>query len=179
MTDGKMSLLQEKTSNGWMDAVRAFWRRLPLPEHHALAIAIGLLMQRLMPLRLPRRLVTVGWLLLAAGIVANAVAVQERGGGDLEEPERLTTGGLHGLTRNPMYVGWSSIHIGAALLLSNGWILASWPISMALTHWWVVSIEERRLTQQFGEKYTMYQQTVPRYLGPRPDRHGRRDFEGG
>ncbi|MGQ0849583.1 MAG: methyltransferase family protein [Actinomycetota bacterium] len=121
-----------------------------------------------MPLRLPRRLATVGWLLLAAGIVANAVAIHERGGGDLEEPERLTTSGLHGLTRNPMYVGWSAIHIGGALLLSNGWILATWPITFALTHWWVVSVEEPRLAEQFGEDYSIYQSRVPRYLGRAP-----------
>lgn len=159
---------QAKKLQGARDALRQLWRRLPLPEHHAVALAIGLLMQRSMPLRLPRRLVTVGWLLLAAGIVANAVAVHERGGGDLEQPERLATGGLHGLTRNPMYVGWSGIHIGGALLLSNGWILATWPISVALTHWWVVSIEEPRLAKQFGEEYSMYQKRVPRYLGRRP-----------
>lgn len=121
-----------------------------------------------MPLRLPRRLATVGWLLLALGVLANAMAVHERGGGDLEGPARLTTGGLHGLTRNPMYVGWSVIHIGAALLLSNGWILATWPMSFALTHWWVVSIEEVQLSQQFREEYSMYQKRVPRYLGRAP-----------
>jgi protein-S-isoprenylcysteine O-methyltransferase Ste14 len=122
-------------------------------------------MQRPMPLRLPRRLRATGWLLTIVGIVANTVAVHERGRGDLEHPERLTTSGLHGLTRNPMYVGWSGIHVGGALLLSNGWILATWPITVALTHWWVVSAEESQLADQFGEEYAMYQKRVPRYLG--------------
>lgn len=67
-----------------------------------------------------------------------------------------------------MYVGWSGIHIGGGLLLSNGWILATWPISFALTHRWVVSIEERRLADQFGEEYSRYQKRVPRYLGRAP-----------
>jgi protein-S-isoprenylcysteine O-methyltransferase Ste14 len=150
------------------DAIGRLWDRLPLPEHHAVAIPVGLLMQRLVPLRLPRRLRPIGWLLLAAGTVANAIAVHERGGGDLERPERIITGGLHGLTRNPMYVGWSSIHVGVGLLLSNGWILATWPITAALTHWWVVSVEERRLAEEFGEEYSRYQRRVPRYLGRVP-----------
>lgn len=69
-------LLQTKNLQGASAALRHLWRRLPLPEHHAVAIALGLLLQRLIPLRLPRRLEPLGWLLLAAGIVANAVAVK-------------------------------------------------------------------------------------------------------
>lgn len=157
--------LQTKNPQAPSAVLRHLWRRLPLPENHVAAIALGFVLQRQSPLRLPRRLEPVGWLLLAAGIVANAAAVRDRRGEDLDEPEWLTTGGMHGMTRNPMYVGWTGIHIGGALLLSNGWILAMWPISFALTHWSVVSTEEPRLAEQFGEEYARYQKRVPRYLG--------------
>jgi protein-S-isoprenylcysteine O-methyltransferase Ste14 len=160
-----MSSRLRKRPQGSRDELRRFWNRLPLPEHHAVAITVGLLAQHAMPLRLPRRLRAMGWLLVTAGIVANAIAVHERGGGDLEQPESLTTERLHGLTRNPIYVGWSGIHLGGALLLSNGWILATWPITLALTHWWVVQVEEHQLADQFGHEYSIYQKRVPRYLG--------------
>lgn len=65
---------------GLEGCARATLEPPPLPEHHAFAITIGILMQRPMPLRVPRRLTAMGWLLAAAGIVANTIAVHERGG---------------------------------------------------------------------------------------------------
>jgi protein-S-isoprenylcysteine O-methyltransferase Ste14 len=44
-------------------------------------------------------------------------------------------------------------------------MLATWPISFALTHLWLVSIKERRLARQFGEEYSIYPKRVPRHLG--------------
>jgi protein-S-isoprenylcysteine O-methyltransferase Ste14 len=115
-------------------------------------MGVGMILQWLRPLRLAHGLRPVGRLLLLAGVAINVVAVYERGGGDLEDPQPLTTHGLHRMTRNPMYVGFSAIHIGASLGLSTGWVLATWPTSLALVHQWVL-IEEGRLSERLGEEY--------------------------
>lgn len=153
---------------GVRDALRRLWRHVPIPEQHVVPITIGLFAQARRPLRLSRRLEPLGWLILAIGLLTNIVAVHERGRGDIDKPERLATDGLHGLTRNPMYVGWSGIHFGLALVLSNGWILTMWPLSVALTHRGVM-VEERQLVEQFGEEYATYMRRVPRYF-PFPSR---------
>lgn len=143
--------------------LRSLWHHVPIPEQHIVAISVGLVAQARRPFRLPRRLAPWGWLIVAIGILTNIVAVGERGADPIDEPKGLSTGGLHGLTRNPMYLGWSSIHIGLAFGLCNGWLLTSWPISAGWTHR-VVMAEERRLIEQFGEEYIAYTRRVPRYL---------------
>jgi protein-S-isoprenylcysteine O-methyltransferase Ste14 len=159
-------MIDERPVEGERDARslgRQLWDSLPVPEEHAVGITVGLILHRLKPVRLPRWLRPIGWLLLGVGGLMNAVAVHERGGGDLESPQRLVTHGLHGLTRNPMYVGSSAIHVGAALALSTGWVLATWAISFALVHRWVL-IEERQLDERFGREYAVYRGRAPRYV---------------
>jgi protein-S-isoprenylcysteine O-methyltransferase Ste14 len=108
-----------------------------------------------------------GWPLVAAGAALNGWAVLTPGAGDLERPDRLVTDGPHAFTRNPMYVGWSLMHVGLGIALRSPWVLASWPISFALVHRGVLR-EERRLTAQFGQAFTDYQGRVARYwVSPR------------
>lgn len=102
-------------------------------------------------------------MLFFLGVVLNCVAVWERGEENIDKPEVLTTQGLHRLTRNPMYVGYSAIHIGLAVWTSSAWTLATWPVSFALVHHSVRS-EEDELAERFGASYTAYQKRTPRYL---------------
>lgn len=56
------------------------------------------------------------------------------GAGSLEEPSTLVTRGLHGRSRNPIYLGCNAIHLGLAEAIRNAWMLASFPVSAALLH---------------------------------------------
>ena len=91
------------------------------------------------------------------------IACRERGPGSLEDPSALVTTGVHGVSRNPMYVGFTAIHFGLAAVSCNGWMLATCPVSSALLHRWVVR-EERSLGGRFGMEYDTYRAEVPRYL---------------
>jgi protein-S-isoprenylcysteine O-methyltransferase Ste14 len=140
------------------------WNRLPLPAEHAVAMLAGLVLQSCTRRRrLPAALAPAGWPVVALGFSLNAWAVSARGAGDLEHPDRLVTTGPYALTRNPMYVGWSLLHLGGGIAVRSTLVLAMWPVAFAVVHR-VVLREEHRLAAQFGDEWTDYAARVPRYL---------------
>lgn len=140
----------------------ALWDRTPLPAEHAVTMVAGLLLHARTHTRLPRGLAPAGWAVLGAGVALNVWAVQARGAGDIDDPDRLVTAGPYALTRNPMYVGWSLLHLGAGLAARSPWLLACWPLAAVLVHRAVLR-EERQLGLRFGDEQTSYAQRVPRY----------------
>ncbi len=112
---------------------------------------------------------------VGAGIYGACVwlfAVVGRGTpGPWDAPRRLVAVGPYRWVRNPIYV--------AALLvvLGESWLFVSLPLlvyagAMALVfHAFVIGYEERTLRRTFGETYTEYVRTVPRWI-PRPPRGG-------
>jgi protein-S-isoprenylcysteine O-methyltransferase Ste14 len=85
---------------------------------------------------------------------------------ELAKPERLVTSGPYAVSRNPMYVGWSLLHLGIGMIAGSGWIMATLPFVGAAIHRDVVD-EERRLTTQFGDEYKHYAARVGRYFPKR------------
>jgi protein-S-isoprenylcysteine O-methyltransferase Ste14 len=75
----------------------------------------------------------------------------------------LVTSGPYRLSRNPMYVGWTLLYLGAALIARNAWMIASLPVVAGVLHRDVLQ-EEHALEQAFGEYYVRYRQQVRRYL---------------
>ncbi len=141
------------------------WARVPLPAEHAVGVLAGLLLQRhAAARRLPAAAAPAGWPLVTAGIALNVWAVAARGGEAIEHPGRLVTDGPQALTRHPMYVGWTLLHLGVGLLARAPFVLATWPVSFALVHRSVLH-EERDLAQRFGQEFTEYRTQVPRYVG--------------
>jgi len=141
-------------------------RNVPLPESFVLGLGVGAVLHRLRPWRLPgsrpiQRIA--GAILIASGTMLIIRAVQAAGSGTVDEPDRLLTSGAYALTRNPMYLGWALLHLGAALVAGSGWLLAAeFPAAWAV-HRAVLS-EERRLEARFGEEFARYRATVGRYL---------------
>ena len=62
-----------------------------------------------------------------------------------------------------MYVGWSMIHLGAALAVRSPGPTITWPVSVVLVHG-AIRQEERQLADRFGTEFTGYAAAVPRYL---------------
>ena len=63
-----------------------------------------------------------------------------------------------------MYVGWTIIHLGIALLANSIWILALLPLTFAFTHLVDIRKEEQGLLSEFGDQYLEYQEKVRRYI---------------
>ena len=76
----------------------------------------------------------------------------------------LVTTGIHGLSRNPIYVGMFLIYAGVGVAALSPWILVLvLPIGIIIRYG-VVAREETYLERRFGEAYRDYKTHVRRWL---------------
>jgi protein-S-isoprenylcysteine O-methyltransferase Ste14 len=75
-------------------------------------------------------------------------------------------GGLFRFSRNPIFLGMILLAIGTALIAGSVWSWAA-AAAFALACHIQVMLEERHLQDSFGEKYTKFRHSVPRWLGVR------------
>lgn len=114
-------------------------------------------------------LVVAGWLLIVAGLsvllwamltftVARTAILPSR-------PARtIVATGPFRYSRNPMYVGLSSIYIGLSLLMGMAWPILLLPLVLLSLYALVIRREERYLDDAFGEEYAAYRGRVRRWL---------------
>jgi protein-S-isoprenylcysteine O-methyltransferase Ste14 len=63
-----------------------------------------------------------------------------------------------------MYVGLVLAYVGEAGILRQIWPMLLLPLTVAYLNWVVIPVEERKLTEVFGEAYKQYQARVRRWL---------------
>jgi protein-S-isoprenylcysteine O-methyltransferase Ste14 len=141
------------------------WNNVPVPEAHVGLLAAGALMTvvRRRPITSRAAVRRVGWPLIMAGVALGTWAVRTAGQTDLEHPNRLVTGGPYARSRHPMYVAWTLVYLGAALVANTKWPLMLMPLLAAITHREALR-EEARLLDAFGPDYEEYQARVRRYI---------------
>ena len=142
------------------------WNNIPLPEPHI----IGILASGALHLALPWRLHGskrvyrgAGWTLVGVGAAISASAVRVASDVDLEQPSTLVSSGPYTMSRNPMYVGWTLLYLGGALITRNAWMVTSLPLAGGFIHREVIR-EEHTLEGAFGEEYDRYRKLVHRYV---------------
>ncbi len=81
-----------------------------------------------------------------------------------EEPASLITSGPFRLSRNPIYLGMTSILLGVAVLQGTLVTLAFPIIFVALIEFFIIPGEERKLEKLFGEPYREYRKSVRRWI---------------
>ncbi len=153
-------LKASKTLSSWR------WNNVPLPEPYMAGILVSGVLRLTRPWRLPGSrwpYSGAGWTLVGTGIAISALAVRSVSDVDLERPSTLVSTGPYAISRNPMYVGWTLLYLGAALITRNAWMVASLPIVAGIIHRDVIR-EEHALEQVFGEEYLRYRKLVRRYL---------------
>ncbi|QIA20862.1 isoprenylcysteine carboxylmethyltransferase family protein [Mesorhizobium sp. AA22] len=136
------------------------------------AFLIGFVLDRLLRLPFPvpglvtwitgGSLILFGFALFAAGIRNFSRAATPV---PTNEPTRvLVTTGIHGWTRNPIYLGMFLVYGGIGLAAQNIWILVlTLPLAI-LIRYGVVAREEAYLERRFGDAYLDYRQSVRRWL---------------
>lgn len=142
------------------------WRNVPVPQSYAAALVSGFLLNLMRPLpitRRRRRRLAAGWVLAGVGVLMAAWATSAAESTDLADPDRLVVEGPYGHSRNPMYVAWTLLYLGAALVTNGLWLLILASPAASVVHRQVV-VEERRLNERFGSEYTAYQARVRRYV---------------
>ena len=81
-----------------------------------------------------------------------------------EEPLSLVTSGPFRFSRNPIYLGMSSILLGVAVLSGTLVTLAFPVIFVAMIEFFIIPGEERKLKNIFGEPYREYKKSVRRWI---------------
>ena len=142
------------------------WSNLPLPEGHVLLLVLGVAVHTRLPLtlfELPWLKQVVGWpLLLLGGLLADWAVVTVKDI-DISRPTRIIDTGPYRFSRNPMYVAWTMMYVGATALVNTWWLLLFLPLLIAFTHYFGVLREEQQLEQSFGQEYRQYCDRVRRY----------------
>jgi protein-S-isoprenylcysteine O-methyltransferase Ste14 len=76
----------------------------------------------------------------------------------------LVRTGPYRVSRNPIYLAFSLLHLGVAAWVGSWWLLATLVASVTLVGAVVVPREERYLEEQFGPTYLHYKASVRRWL---------------
>src|SRR4030095_13868078 len=127
------------------------------------ALLLGFVSDRLLPLPLPGpRIALVHWsiagplILIGLALAAAGIRNFSRAGTPVptNEPTRaLVTTGIHGWTRNPIYLGMFFLYGGIGVAAQSPWILIL-TLPLALTiRYGVVAREEAYLERRFGDGY--------------------------
>jgi protein-S-isoprenylcysteine O-methyltransferase Ste14 len=83
----------------------------------------------------------------------------------LQRPaDTLVTSGPYQWSRNPMYVGYAGIYVGAAIVANTVWPLFVLPLVMITVIVAVIVREEGYLRSKFGDTYEAYCRRVGRWL---------------
>lgn len=145
----------------------------PPPLLYGGALAAGLALDRLL-LRVPTGLsatprYAAAALLAAAalGLAGNALVRFRRVGTSVEPwhpTTAIVTGGVYRLSRNPIYVGLTSLYAAAALALDSVPALLLLAPLLLVVRYGVIGREERYLEAKFGDRYRQYRASVPRWL---------------
>ena len=148
--------------------------RFPPPLIPLATLLLGGLFDRFWPIDLgfvrsaPIRYGIGGLVMTCALTLASWAIAHFRQSGQDEKPWTTTTAlvgaGPYRFTRNPMYLGMVLLCIGAAVLLSNWWILALTPVCALALWWFAIRPEEAYLENKFGEGYRAYTRRVRRWL---------------
>ena len=111
-----------------------------------------------------------GLLLCAIGAVIYFLCLREfiRARGTpapVDAPKELVVEGLYRYLRNPMYLGVLSSIVGQALVFWSIALLIYSGILFLMFHLFVLLYEEPKLLHTFGESYSRYCKTSPRWIG--------------
>ena len=133
----------------------------------ALGLGLGALLQRSARARIVARGIGVVAIIGGAALGAGTIAALKAVGTNLDPYKpttALATNGVFRLTRNPGYVGATSIYIGIALLARSVPAFVFLPVALALMDSGVVDREERYLEKKFGDAYRAYRADVSRWF---------------
>jgi protein-S-isoprenylcysteine O-methyltransferase Ste14 len=138
-----------------------------------IAVLLGVAADHLLPLPFEIPRAGVHWIIAAClmlvGLALAAVGIRNFSRAatpvPTNQPTRaLVTTGIHGWTRNPIYLGLFLIYVAIAVAARSPWILIlTLPLAIAMRYG-VVAREEAYLERRFGDAYRDYKARVRRWL---------------
>jgi protein-S-isoprenylcysteine O-methyltransferase Ste14 len=144
------------------------------PVLYLACLVLGFALDRLLPLALAlpegtlvRWMAGGGLILLGVAIVAAGVRNFSRAATPVpsNQPVRaLVATGIHGWSRNPIYVGMLLLYAGIGVAARSPWVLVLGLPLVVILRYGVVAREETYLEQRFGDAYRDYKARVRRWL---------------
>lgn len=144
------------------------------PFLYLACLVLGFALERLLPLPLTFPDVTLicwtaggGLILIGVAIVATGVRNFSRAATPVpsNQPVRaLVTTGIHGCSRNPIYVGMFLLYAGIGIAARSPWVLILALPLFIILRYGVVAREETYLERRFGDAYRNYKARVRRWL---------------
>jgi len=144
------------------------------PFLYLTCLLLGLSLDRLLPLplilpeiALIRWAIGGGLILIGVAIMAAGVRNFSRAATPVpsNQPVRaLVTTGIHGWSRNPIYVGMLFLYAGIGMGARSAWVLILALPLFIILRYRVVAREETYLEQRFGDAYRDYKARVRRWL---------------
>jgi len=145
--------------------------RIPPPLYFISGIAIGTLLNALMPIhwKLLRYHLLISGCFIAFGMMLASSAVyyfRLRRTPVLphKSASALVIRGPYRFTRNPMYLALSLCYLGISILVHSFWSILLLPLVLLLIRWRVIAREERYLERRFGADYAAYRACVRRWI---------------
>lgn len=141
------------------------------------ALLLGFVLDHLLPLPFPiGRPGLLHWVsaYIAGGLVLIGIAMFAAGIHNFTQAgtavpgtkptDALVTTGIHGWSRNPIYLGMFLVYVGIGLVTRKPWILILLlPVAVTIRYG-VVALEEAYLERRFGDAYRDYKARVRRWL---------------
>ncbi len=145
--------------------------RVPPPLIALAVILASIAIDRLAPLAVPLagHWKTVGAAVVIAGLaIIGASALSFYRARTAIEPwqptSRIISTGVFRWSRNPIYLAFLVVQVGAGLYAGNAWMVLATPLTAVLLVWLAIGKEERYLERKFGAEYTAYKDRVRRWL---------------
>ena len=166
---GMSRTLERRSATGAPDKAPV---KVPPPLLYLIPFLVGVAVQ----LAVPIHFLPLGWVQFAAGVplavmglafFLTAVRTLVGAETDVVFTKSTTTVVIRGpyqLSRNPIYVGASTMFIGGAIAVNSVWTLALFPAAVLLVLFRAIRPEERYLEQKFGQGYLNYKSMVRRWL---------------
>jgi protein-S-isoprenylcysteine O-methyltransferase Ste14 len=137
-------------------------------------LVLGFALDRLLslPFTMPvsgpvRWTVAVCFILIGVALAAGGIRNFSRAATPVptNEPTRaLVTTGIHGWSRNPIYVGLFLVYGGIAIAMHSPWaLILAVPLAVTIRYG-VIAREETYLEERFGDAYRGYKSRVRRWL---------------
>jgi protein-S-isoprenylcysteine O-methyltransferase Ste14 len=144
------------------------------PRLYLACLLLGLVLDRVLPLPLDSPGTALMWWIAGGGLILIGVAIFAAGVGSFSraatpvpgnQPVRaLVTTGIHGWSRNPIYVGMSFVYAGIGIAARSPWIfILALPLAVTMRYV-IVTREEAYLERRFGDAYRVYKARVRRWL---------------
>ena len=147
------------------------------PRLFLAALVIGFVADHVLPLQFPiPRIGLVHWIsagiagsLIVIGIAAFAAGIRNFSSAatpvqGTKPASTLVTSGIHGWSRNPIYLGMFLLYGGIGLAVRSPWIvILTLPLAITIPHG-VIAREEEYLERRFGDAYRHYKARVRRWL---------------